>query len=121
MLRSDEAPALRGGWARAFLFGAGAAIVIQIARLMAASRREPRWLGATLVVRAAVPRRVLCARRSSHRELDAAGAPFALAALVVNVYPWDAGLATEVLVALYRRRALVRLSRTRTWVNRSVA
>jgi hypothetical protein len=110
MLRSDEEPArAAGGWLEPFLFGAAAAIVIQIARLIADfPDEEPRWFGRNLSL-FVLP--FLAAYFARRRELDPrkwllVAAPFALAALVVNVYPWDADSDTEVLVALYLPVAL---------------
>jgi hypothetical protein len=104
MLRSDEEPTrAAGGWLEPFLFGALAAIVIQIARLIADfPDEEPRWFGRNLSL-FVLP--FLAAYFARRRELDPrkwvlAAAPFALAALVVNLYPWDADSDTEVLVAL---------------------
>ena len=76
VLAGDDEPArVASGWLEAFVFAAGAAVAIQGARL---------------------------ARR---RELDVRGwvltaMPFLLAALVINVYPWDADSDTEVIAAL---------------------
>ena len=110
MLRTEEEPArAAGGWLEPFLFGAAAAIVIQIARLIADfPDEEPRWFGRNLSL-FVLP--LLAAYFARRRELDPrkwllAAAPFALAAVVVNVYPWDADSDTEVLVALYLPVAL---------------
>jgi hypothetical protein len=110
MLRSEEEPGrAAGGWLEPFLFGAAAAIVIQIARLIADfPDEEPRWFGRNLSL-FVLP--FLAAYFARRRDLDPrkwvlAAAPFALAALVVNVYPWDTDSDTEVLVALYLPVAL---------------
>jgi hypothetical protein len=110
MLRAEDEPArAAGGWLEPFLFGAAAAIVIQIARLIADfPDEEPRWFGRNLSL-FVLP--FLAAYFARRRELDPrkwllAAAPFALAALVVNLYPWDADSDTEVLVALYLPIAL---------------
>jgi hypothetical protein len=110
MLRSEEEPArAAGGWLEPFLFGAAAAIVIQIARLIADfPDEEPRWFGRNLSLFVLPFLAAYFARRRelSPRKWLLAAAPFALAALVVNVYPWDADSDTEVLVALYLPVAL---------------
>ena len=81
-----------------------AAVVVQVARLAAGfPDEEPNWLfrNATLFV---LP--FLAAYFARRRELDArrwllAAVPFALAALVVNVYPWNADSDTEALAAIH--------------------
>ena len=81
-----------------------AAVVVQIARLAADfPDDEPSWLfrNATLFV---FP--VLAAYFARRRQLDTprlllAAAPFVLAALVVNLFPYDADSSTEELVALH--------------------
>jgi hypothetical protein len=85
----------------AVAFAAGAAVVVQVARLLAEG--EPTWLlrNAGLFV---LP--FLAAYFARRRQLDGrsqaiVAAPFALAALLVNLYPWDEGSATEMLVALH--------------------
>ena len=101
----DDGPALVStGWVEALVFALGAAVAIQIARLAAdaSSGGGTSWLArnATLFV---LP--FLAAYFARGRQLDArrwvlTAAPFAVAALVVNLYPWDADSDTEVLVAL---------------------
>jgi hypothetical protein len=115
LLRAGDEPAhTAGGWFEAFVFGAGAAVAIQIARLAAESPNgESTWFARNLGL-FVLP--FLAAYFARRRELDVRGwvltaAPFVLAALVVNVYPWGAGSDTvvfgsslsdtEALVALY--------------------
>ena len=94
LLRSgDDGPALVStGWVEALVFALGAAVAIQIARLAAdaSSGGGMSWLArnATLFV---LP--FLAAYFARGRQLDArrwvlTAAPFAVAALVVNLYPW---------------------------------
>jgi hypothetical protein len=91
------------GWLQAVVFAAAAAVAIQIARLAAGFPDvEPDWLArnATLFV---LP--FLGAYFARHRQLEIrhwllTAAPFALAALVVNLYPWDADSDTQDLVVL---------------------
>jgi hypothetical protein len=100
----DEHARESGGWVEALLFAVAAAVVVQIARLAADfPDEEPSWpfRNASLFV---LP--FLAGYFAHRRQLDArawalAAAPFALAAIVVNVYPWDADSATEALVALH--------------------
>ena len=92
------------GWLQAFLFGLAAAVVVQVARLVADYPDEsPRWFArnAGLFV---LP--FLAAYFAHRRRLDMGGwvrtlAVFAAGAVVVNVYPYDAASAVEPLVALH--------------------
>ncbi len=100
LLRVDDPPArvLAGDWLEALAFAAGAAVAIQIARLAAESDGgEAGWLARNLGL-LVLP--FLAAYFARRRALDvrgwlAAAAPFAVAALIVNVYPWGAGAGTE--------------------------
>jgi hypothetical protein len=105
VLRDDEEPArAAGGWLEPLAFAVAAAVVVQVARLAAGfPDEEPNWLArnASLFV---LP--FLAAYFARQRQLDArrwvlTAAPFVLAALVVNLYPWDADSATEALVVLH--------------------
>jgi hypothetical protein len=105
ILSEDDEPArVAGGWLEAVIAAVAAAVVVQVARLAAGfPDEEPSWLfrNAGLFV---LP--VLAGYFARQRQLDAtrwalAAAPFALAALVVNLYPYDADSATEALVALH--------------------
>jgi hypothetical protein len=105
ILRGDDEPARSvGGWFEALVFAVTAAVAIQVARLAADfPDEEPRWLGrnSSLFVLPFV------AGYFAHRRQLATGrwvltaAPFAVAALVVNLYPYGGDSATEVLVALH--------------------
>jgi len=99
----DETARASGDWLAAFVFAAAAAVTVQIARLAAGfPDEEPMWLarnGALFVLP------FLAAYFARHRQLDIrdwalSAAPFALAALVVNLYPWGADSDTEALVVL---------------------
>jgi hypothetical protein len=100
----DEPSRTMGGWLEAFLFGLAAAVALQIARLAADfPDEEPRWLARNLGL-LVLP--FLAGYFARRRELDARGwlltaVPFALAALVVNLYPWDADSNTELLAAVH--------------------
>jgi hypothetical protein len=105
ILRDDDEPArAAAGWLETIVFAVAAAVVVQVARLAAGfPDEEPTWLArnASLFV---FP--FLAGYFARRRELDMRGwvltaAPFALAALVVNLYPYDADSATEALVALH--------------------
>src|SRR5688500_9463451 len=93
ILSGDDEPArAAGGWFEPLVFALAAAVALQIARLAAGfPDEEPNWLfqNGTLLV---LP--FLAAYFARQRELDVRGwvltaAPFALAALAVNLYPWD--------------------------------
>ena len=105
LLDSDEkTPVLADGWLDALVFAAAAAVVIQVARLAAGfPDDEPTWFARNLGL-FVLP--FLAGYFARRRQLDARGwistaAPFALAAVVVNAYPYDADSDTEVLVALH--------------------
>jgi hypothetical protein len=100
----DELERESSGWLTTLVFAVAAAIAVQVARLVADfPDEEPSWLArnASLFV---LP--FLAAYFARQRQLDPrrwalAAAPFVIAALVVNLYPWDADSATEALVALH--------------------
>ena len=109
----DEPVRSSGGWPEALAFALGAAVTIQVARLTAGFPGEqPQWLGRNVGL-LVLP--FLAAYFARRRRLDPRGwvltaAPFLLAALVVNVYPYRAGSTeflasevsdTELLVALH--------------------
>jgi hypothetical protein len=105
VLRGDDEPAhASSGLFEALVFAVAAAIAIQVGRLAAHEPAdEPTWLvrNASLFV---LP--FLAAYFARRRQLDTGqwvvtAAPFVLAALVVNLYPYDADSDTEVLVALH--------------------
>jgi hypothetical protein len=105
VLTTDDEPARASSdWLEAFVFAAAAAVAIQIARLAADfPDEEPTWFGGSLSL-FVLP--FLAAYFARRRQLDVRGwvltaAPFVLAALVVNVYPYDTDSDTEMLVALY--------------------
>src|ERR671919_138171 len=100
----DETARAAGGWVETLVFAVAAAVVVQVARLAADfPDEEPNWLfrNVSLFV---LP--VLAGYFARRRQLDTprwvlAAAPFVAAALVVNLYPYDADSATEALVALH--------------------
>jgi hypothetical protein len=103
--RGDDEPAPPSSdWFETLVFAVAAAVVVQVARLAAHfPDDEPSWLGrnSSLFV---LP--FLAAYFARRRQLDTrrwvlTAAPFVLAALVVNLYPYRADSATEVLVALH--------------------
>jgi hypothetical protein len=110
LLRKGDGEPARANeaWAEPLAFALGAAAVVQVARLLADESGETEWLVRNLGLFVLPFLAGLFARR---RGLDARGwaltaAPFALAALVVNLYPWDASSDTELLVAAHLPVAL---------------
>jgi hypothetical protein len=105
----DERARETGGWVETLFFAVAAAVVVQIARLIADfPDEEPNWFFRNLGL-FVLP--FLAGYFAWRRELDARGwvlaaAPFALGALVVNLYPWDAESDTEVLAAVHLLVAL---------------
>ncbi|MGH3132775.1 MAG: permease prefix domain 1-containing protein [Gaiellaceae bacterium] len=105
ILRDDDEPArTSSGWFETLVFAVAAAVVVQVARLAADfPDEEPSWLarnGSLFVLP------FLAGYFARRRQLDTGrwvltAAPFVLAALVVNLYPYRADSATEVLVALH--------------------
>jgi hypothetical protein len=104
LVRGDDERRAAGGWLEPLLFAVAAALVIQVARLAAGfPGEEPIWFARNLSLFVLPFLAGFFARR---RQLDARGwvltaTPFVLAALVVNLYPYGADSATEVLVALH--------------------
>ena len=100
----DESARAASGWLEAFAFAAAAAVAIQVARLAAGfPDDEPTWFARNLGL---VVLPFLAAYFARGRQLDVRGwmltaAPFVLAALVVNLYPYAADSDTETLVALH--------------------
>jgi hypothetical protein len=109
----DEEPARRAtGWLEALSFAVAAAVVVQVARLAAEGPAdEATWLvrNASLFV---LP--FLAGYFARRRQLDIrvwllAAVPFALAALVINLYPYSPDSPTEVLGTNSATEALVAL------------
>jgi hypothetical protein len=105
ILSGDDGPARSaGGWFEPLVFAVAAAVVVQVARLAAGfPDEEPSWLArnASLFVLPFLAGYFARRRQLDTRRWVLAAAPFVLAALVVNLYPWDADSATEALVVLH--------------------
>ena len=104
VLASDDDPVgASTGWLEALVFAAAAAVAIQVARLAAGfPGDEPTWFARDLGL---VVLPFLAAYFARRREIDVrrwvlTAMPFVLAALLVNLYPYDADSDTEKLVAL---------------------
>src|ERR671910_768791 len=105
ILRDDDEPArASSGWFETLVFAVAAAVVVQVARLAAHfPEEEPTWLArnSSLFVLPFLAGYFARRRRLDTRRWMLTAAPFVLAALVVNLYPYRADSATEVLVALH--------------------
>jgi hypothetical protein len=100
----EEASPAPSGWVEALVFAVAAALVVQLARLAAGfPDEEPTWFARNLSL-FVLP--FLAAYFARRRQLDTrrwmlTAAPFVLAALVINLYPYDADSDTGILVALH--------------------
>ena len=100
----DEPARPPSGWLEALVFALAAAAAIQVARLAAQfPDEEPVWLLRNIGL-LVLP--FLAGYFARRRQLDTRrwmllAAPFVLIGLVVNVYPYDADSATELLVAAH--------------------
>jgi hypothetical protein len=100
---SDEPARTASGWVEAFAFAAAAAVAIQVARLAAGfPDEEPTWFARNLGL-FVLP--FLAAYFARTRGLEPrrwllTAVPFAAAALVINLYPWETDSDTEILAAL---------------------
>ena len=105
ILRDDDEPArASSGWFETLVFAVAAAVVVQVARLAAHfPEEEPTWLArnSSIFVLPFLAGYFARRRRLDTRRWMLTAAPFVLAALVVNLYPYRADSATEVLVALH--------------------
>jgi hypothetical protein len=105
VLRPDDEPArAASGWVEPLAFAFAAAVAIQVARLVANfPAEEPNWFfrNLSLFVLPFLAGYFARSRQLDTRRCILAAPPFALAALVVNLYPWDADSSTEALVALH--------------------
>jgi hypothetical protein len=101
----DEAATSSSGWVEALAFAVVAGAVAQLVFRVAAatSTGEPAWLVRNLGL-FVLP--ILAAYFTRRRRLDVRGwlvtaVPFVVAAVVVNLYPYREGSATELLVAVH--------------------
>jgi hypothetical protein len=105
VLSAEDEPARPpSGWLEALVFAMAAAVAFQVARLLADFPDEgEEWLlrNASLFVLPFLAAFFARRRRFDARRYVLAAAPFVLAALVVNLYPWGEDSDTEVVVALH--------------------
>jgi hypothetical protein len=106
---AEEPERASGGWLEPLAFAVAAAVAIQVACQAAGfPDEEPSWLARNAIL-FVLP--FLAGYFARRRELDERGwvltaVPFALAAVVINLYPWDPDSATEALAALHLPVAL---------------
>jgi hypothetical protein len=115
LLLSDDDGSARAasGWLTALVFAAAAAVAVQVARLASGfPDEEPTWLArnASLFVLPFLAAYFARQRQLEPRRLVLTAAPFVLAALVVNLYPWSGSSNTEVFGTNSDTEALVILS-----------
>ena len=105
VLRGEDEPARpSSGWFEALVFALAAAVAIQVARLAARfPQEEAGWLlpNISLFVLPFLAGYFARRRQLDTRRWVRTAAPFVLVALVVNLYPYRTGSATELLVALH--------------------
>ena len=104
VLSGDERQPEDGHWAEALAFAALAAVALQVARLVAGfPQRESLWLvrNAGFFVLPFLAAYFARQRGLAARRLLIAAAPFALAAVVVNLFPYRDGSSSELLVAAH--------------------
>src|SRR5688572_2958223 len=100
----DEPTRASSGWLEAVLFALAAAVVMQGARLVARfPEEEPTWLlrNVSLFVLPLLAGYFARRRQLAAKQWVLTLAPFALVAFVVNLYPYRANSATELLVAIH--------------------
>lgn len=105
----DETAEAANAWVPALILAVAAAITIQVARLASGFPSEPAsWfvLNASLFVLPYLAAYFAIRRRLSWLQALVTLAPFAIAALVVNLYPFEEGGFTEVLAAAHLPVAL---------------
>jgi len=98
----EEEKETTSGWVPALLFALAAAITIQVARLAAGfPDQEASWfvLNASLFVLPYLAGYFAFRRRLSWRQTLVTLAPFAIAAVVVNLYPFNVGRETALFAA----------------------
>ncbi|MBW3619069.1 MAG: permease prefix domain 1-containing protein [Actinobacteria bacterium] len=105
VLSGDDEPARAvGGWVEPLLFALGAAVTVQIVRLLAGVPDEPpAWLlrNLGLFVLPFLAGYFARRRQLGTGDLLRTAVPFVLAALVVNLYPFRRDSVTGLLVALH--------------------
>ena len=110
VLSGDGAPArASSGWVEALAFAVAVGVVAQVVRIAAdASESEPLWLlrNAGLFVLPLLAGYFARRRQLGLRGWALTAAPFVVAAVVVNLYPYRVGSATQILVGVHLPVAL---------------
>jgi hypothetical protein len=104
LTREDEPSRAAGGFVEPLIFAVAAAVTIQIARLAADFPDEaPHWFARNVSLFVLpFPAAYFVRRRGlGLRQAALTAVPFVLAALVINLYPWDVDSDTETLAALH--------------------
>jgi hypothetical protein len=102
--RGGELPESDDRWTEALAFAVAAAVTTQVARLAAGFPSEESWWllrNASLLVLPFLAGYLARRRRLSPRQCLLTAAPFVVAAVVVNLYPYRADASTELLVAAH--------------------
>jgi len=100
----DDAAAVDNRWPEALLFAVGAAVAIQIARVVAAfPEEEPAWLfrNAILLVLPFLAGWFARRRQLPRRQSLVLAGSFLAAAVAINVYPWGDGGTTQGLATVH--------------------
>jgi hypothetical protein len=101
---AEDASPAPSGWLEALVFAVAAAVVIEVARLVAGfPDDEPTWFARnlSLFVLPFLAAYFLRRRQLATRAWLLTAVPFVLLALLINLYPYDADSDTEILVALH--------------------
>jgi len=101
---SVEETGTGGGWREVVVLALAAATAAQVARLAAGfPGEEPSWLlrNASLLVFPLLAAFFARRRRLTARQSLLLAIPFVIAAVLINVYPYDYGGSTELLVAAH--------------------
>ena len=112
LTEEDDAEHADRRWPEMLAFAVAAALAIQVVRLVVAATNapgeEPMWVArnASLFVLPFLAGWFARLRRLSVRQSLVAAVPFLVAAVLVNVYPYRDGSATELLVAAHLPVAL---------------
>jgi hypothetical protein len=105
----DEGRVAEGRWPEVLAFAIAAALAVQVARVASGfPGEESSWLvrNAGLLVLPFLAGYFARRRQLSSRQWLVIAAPFVVAALVINIYPWGDGSGTELLAAAHLPIAL---------------
>ncbi|HEX2028152.1 MAG TPA: permease prefix domain 1-containing protein [Nitriliruptorales bacterium] len=100
----DEQAHPDSSWVEVLVFAVAVAVTVQVARLAAGfPGEEASWLfrNTSLLVLPFLAGYFARRRRLTSRQWLATAVPVAIAAVVINLYPWGEGASTELLAALH--------------------